>query len=60
MIAYLFEYYLHHLDEVPQEYMTVSQGSDVRAVVDHIAGMTDRFAIASFTELIVPREWRSR
>ena len=34
--------------------------SNERLVADYIAGMTDRFAIATFERLFVPRSWDSR
>ncbi|MGI6216797.1 MAG: deoxyguanosinetriphosphate triphosphohydrolase [Coriobacteriales bacterium] len=58
MIKLLFEYYLSHMDEVPSEYADISKGDDVVAVVDYIAGMTDRYAISKFEELFIPRNWR--
>ncbi len=58
MIKLLFEYYLKNVDEVPLEYRQISDGNDVVAVVDYIAGMTDRYASTKFEELYVPRNWR--
>jgi dGTPase len=51
----LFAHYLAHPEEVP--------GGDPAAaepqrVTDYIAGMTDRFCIAKFTELTIPEEAR--
>ena len=34
------------------------EASDCQRVTDYIAGMTDRFCIAKFTELTVPEEAR--
>jgi dGTPase len=51
----LFEHYLNHPDELPNP----APGADARQrVTDYIAGMTDRFCIAKFTELNVPEESR--
>jgi dGTPase len=51
----LFAYYLAHPDEIP----TLDPGaSECQRVADYIAGMTDRFCIAKFTELTVPEESR--
>ncbi len=58
MIAILFDYYMRHIDEVPAEYRSISSNNDVRAVVDTIAGMTDRYAISTFTDIFVPKNWR--
>jgi dGTPase len=51
----LFGHYLAHPDEVPG---WDRDASDCQRVADYIAGMTDRFCIAKFTELTVPEEAR--
>jgi dGTPase len=51
----LFEHYLADPDEVPSWH---PEASDRQRVADYIAGMTDRFCIAKFTELTVPEESR--
>jgi dGTPase len=51
----LFQYYLAHPDEIPSLDPTASS---LQRVTDYIAGMTDRFCIAKFTELTVPEESR--
>jgi dGTPase len=51
----LFRHYLEHPDEVPR---WDPQADDRQRVVDYIAGMTDRFCIAKFTELTIPEEAR--
>ncbi len=52
----LFDYYLEHIDEVPAENRAIEPEDDARAVADYIAGMTDRFATATFMRLFVPRD----
>ncbi len=56
LIKHLFDYYVEHIGEVPEEYRAISDGDDLRAVTDYIAGMTDRFATATFMRLFVPRD----
>jgi dGTPase len=51
----LFAHYLASPDEIPNLDPTAS---DCQRVADYIAGMTDRFCIAKFTELTVPEESR--
>jgi dGTPase len=51
----LFAHYLAHPDEIPALDPTASE---CQRVADYIAGMTDRFCIAKFTELTVPEESR--
>ncbi|HEX3562009.1 MAG TPA: deoxyguanosinetriphosphate triphosphohydrolase, partial [Solirubrobacterales bacterium] len=44
----LFDHYLAHLDEVPA---TDPDAGPVQRVTDYIAGMTDRFCLATYGEL---------
>jgi dGTPase len=51
----LFDHYLEHPDEVGDGTL----GTDpVQRVTDYVAGMTDRYAIASFRRLALPEESR--
>jgi dGTPase len=51
----LFDHYLAHPRELPS---WDPEASDCQRVADYIAGMTDRFCIAKFTELTIPEEAR--
>ncbi|MBV8339326.1 MAG: deoxyguanosinetriphosphate triphosphohydrolase [Candidatus Eremiobacteraeota bacterium] len=66
VVRRLFEYYMEHPAELPEEFARGAQPGDslARRVCDYIAGFTDRFAIAKFKELFldsvvaeIPREW---
>lgn len=59
VVIALFEHFLANQDQIPAEIRATSEGDPVQAVVDHIAGMTDRFAITTFERLFVPQNWRS-
>ena len=49
----LFDHYMEHPDEVPE----VTPGADlVQRVTDYLAGMTDRYCIATFRRLALPEE----
>jgi dGTPase len=51
----LFDHYMEHPDETPEG----EPGADAtQRVTDYLAGMTDRYCIARFTELTVPEEAR--
>jgi dGTPase len=51
----LFDHYMEHPDEVP----ALDEGASERQrVTDYLAGMTDRYCIAKFTELTIPEEAR--
>ena len=58
MIARLFEYYRKDPDRLPPDYqdIRVREGVD-RAVCDYIAGMTDKFAVDTYTEAFIPMSW---
>ncbi|NLG10008.1 MAG: deoxyguanosinetriphosphate triphosphohydrolase [Coriobacteriaceae bacterium] len=57
LIFALFDYYIDHIDEVPSEYRQISGAADVVAVTDYVAGMTDRYATATFQRLFIPSGW---
>ncbi len=61
MIRQLFEYYMEHVEQLPEEYtrMVWEKGETVeRVVCDYIAGMTDHFAVTTFQNLMVPSTWQ--
>jgi dGTPase len=49
----LLDHYLAHPEEVPGE-----GGEDLQRVTDYVAGMTDRFCIATFRRIALPEESR--
>ena len=49
----LFEHYMAHPELLP-----AGEGETRQRVADYLAGMTDRYCIARFTELAVPEESR--
>ncbi|MBO4309541.1 MAG: deoxyguanosinetriphosphate triphosphohydrolase [Lachnospiraceae bacterium] len=59
LIGNLYDYYLVHNEALPEELQKlIEKGeSEERVVCDHIAGMTDRFAIAKFEEIYIPKVW---
>lgn len=58
VVKRLYEYFTRHADKLPREYKIIAaeEGID-RAVCDYISGMSDRYAIARFQELFIPRSW---
>ena len=54
LIDVLFSYYIENPGEIPVEYRAISEGDDVRAATDYIAGMTDRYAKSRFQNLFEP------
>lgn len=60
LLVTLFEYYEKHLERLPDEYLRrMEQRNEppYRGVCDYIAGMTDRYAVAKFKELMIPSAW---
>ena len=55
----LYEYYLKHLERLPREYLQmINMGeSRDRVACDYVASMTDRYAIALYEELFIPKSW---
>lgn len=55
VITHLFHYYRENTNEMPQEYrqLIASSGCE-QAVCDYIAGMTDRYALSTFSRLYMP------
>ncbi len=61
IVKRLYEYYLAHPKAMSAEYLRIADAEGVpRAVVDYIAGMTDKYAIYKFSEIFVPTAWQLR
>ena len=58
LIEYLFEHYKKNPQLLPPEnrQMIETDGAE-RCICDHIAAMTDRYAISTFEEIYVPKVW---
>lgn len=57
VVQMLFEHFLEHPDELPEEFQPSSGDELVQRVVDYVSGMTDRFAIRQFERLFIPKKW---
>lgn len=60
LLEQLYEYYLEHLEQLPEEfYSRMEQLNEppYQVVCDYIAGMTDRYAVTKFKELMIPSAW---
>ncbi|MCI8649985.1 MAG: deoxyguanosinetriphosphate triphosphohydrolase [Anaerotruncus sp.] len=56
VVASLYQYFVEHPARLQKEYP--SGGEDVeRAACDYISGMSDRFAVATYERLFVPKPW---
>ncbi len=71
LIAQLVGYFIEHPEKLPSpvngpnvadeaEFAAADRSALVRAVVDHVAGMTDRYAQRTYLELFVPKFWANQ
>ena len=59
LIFSLYDYYMTHEYELPSELLELKEKDGLNEIVkDHIAGMTDRYAINLYGELFVPAGWK--
>ncbi len=57
-IERLYRHYLDHIEQLPDEFAkNIDVDGPERSAADYIACMTDRYAIAEFERIFVPREW---
>lgn len=60
LVETLYDYYLHHLGLLPVEHQALMERGEPRerVVCDYISAMTDRFAIAKYEEIYIPKSWQ--
>ena len=58
MLETLYKYFVAHPEELPAMYKKIDADSTERRVADYISGMTDRYAVNTFTRLFIPKEWK--
>ena len=56
----LYHHYLKHLEDLPEEFLNLlSEGEPREKVVcDYVGAMSDRFAIAVYEEIYIPKSWQ--
>ena len=60
MIKILYKYYVDHVDRLPDYLKNMEERKEAsreRIVCDYVSSMTDRYAVAVFEEVFVPRSW---
>jgi dGTPase len=57
VVASIFAHYLATPQDLPPDERPGDESGLVQAVVDYVAGMTDRFAIREFERLFEPQKW---
>ena len=59
VISSLYDYFIHNIDQLPEDMKKIAaHDGKNEAVKDYVAGMTDRFALATYTDLFVPKGWK--
>ncbi|MBR5577584.1 MAG: deoxyguanosinetriphosphate triphosphohydrolase [Lachnospiraceae bacterium] len=55
----LYEYYMLHTEVLPREYQRMMYDGECKeqVVCDYVGAMTDRFAIAKYEEIYIPKCW---
>ncbi|MCM1101538.1 MAG: deoxyguanosinetriphosphate triphosphohydrolase [Clostridium sp.] len=56
----LYDHYFKHPEEMPEEFRKLLDEGDPRerVVCDYVGAMTDRFAIAVYSDIFVPKSWQ--
>lgn len=58
IIEGLFKFYLNNPNKLSDEFAVICNEEGVeRAVTDYIAGMTDQFAVLSYSNIYIPKSW---
>ena len=60
MVEQLYFYYIRHPEFLPDEYQRMIRDKneqDCRVVCDYVAGMTDRYAVQKYKEIMIPDAW---
>ena len=60
LVHTLYKYYLEHIDLLPEDLKKLINLGTPReiAICDYIASMSDKFAIATFESLYIPKSWQ--
>ncbi len=60
LVEQLYRYFCENPDKMPEFYYKNTANDSVgRCVCDYISGMTDRYAVALYKDLFVPKEWET-
>ena len=59
LIEQLYEFYIHHTGKLPDEFKKyIREGETTETVVcDFIAGMSDRYAVNLYRDIMIPKSW---
>ncbi|MDE6892647.1 MAG: deoxyguanosinetriphosphate triphosphohydrolase [Lachnospiraceae bacterium] len=59
LVQTLYDYYRRHLELLPGDFIRLVERGEARerVVCDYIGAMTDRFAVARYEDIYIPRYW---
>jgi len=54
----IWEYYVNYPEHLPADYRQIAEEDGLqRAVTDYVSGMTDSFAMATYSDIYIPEAW---
>lgn len=56
MIKFLYDYFYHHKDKIPQEFLDMDSTLEQK-VCDYISMMSDHYAVKVYEDITVPKSW---
>jgi dGTPase len=55
----IFDYYVRNPDKLPDDYRKIAEQDGLRrAAADYVSGMTDKYAMAQYSDLFIPEAWQ--
>ncbi len=59
IVSGIYEYLIKNPDKLDNEYSIIREREGIeRAAADYIAGMTDHFAVMTYSNIYIPKEWK--
>ncbi len=59
IVSGIYEYLIKNPDKLDDEYSVIREREGIeRAAADYIAGMTDHFAVMTYSNIYIPKEWK--
>ena len=59
VLSSLYKHFMDNPEQMPDDLQRIAEiAGRAEAAKDYVAGMTDRFALATYTELFVPKGWK--
>ena len=59
LLVCLYQYYIEHPEKMPMLYQrNIDRDGIGRCVCDYVSGMTDRYAIAQYEDVFIPKVWK--